>query len=142
MAPITGVLVDTSAWGRAQTKPQVALKLREWFKARTPYTCPVLDLEILYSARGTSEYLEWQKRRRATFVNIPLSKAVGDRALEVQSILATKGHLRATSLPDLLIAACAEQVGATILHYDQDYDHIADITGQSTAWIVPRGSVD
>lgn len=29
---------------------------------------------------------------------------------------------------------------AVVLHYDPDYERIAEITGQSHEWIVPRGS--
>ena len=30
----------------------------------------------------------------------------------------------------------------TVLHYDQDFDLIAECTGQPTEWIVPRGEID
>jgi predicted nucleic acid-binding protein len=43
--------------------------------------------------------------------------------------------------PDLIIAAVAERHGMGIVHYDEDYDRIAAITGQPTRWIAPRGSV-
>lgn len=42
---------------------------------------------------------------------------------------------------DLVIAATAELNGATVLHYDVDYDRIAAVTGQPTEWVVPKGSV-
>jgi hypothetical protein len=29
-----------------------------------------------------------------------------------------------------------------VLHYDTDFDLIAEATGQRTAWIVARGSID
>jgi hypothetical protein len=29
-----------------------------------------------------------------------------------------------------------------VVHYDGDFEHIATITGQVTAWIVPAGSID
>jgi predicted nucleic acid-binding protein len=44
-------------------------------------------------------------------------------------------------LPDLVIAATAELNGATVLHYDADYDRIADVTGQPTEWVAERGSL-
>ncbi|MEN8114006.1 MAG: hypothetical protein ABFS21_06425 [Actinomycetota bacterium] len=28
-----------------------------------------------------------------------------------------------------------------VLHYDHDFEAIAEVTGQSTEWIVPRGTV-
>ena len=64
-----------------------------------------------------------------------------NRSLEVQAPLAKTSHHRAVSLPDLLIAACAEAHGLTVLHYDADYDLIAKITKQPTRWAVARGSV-
>jgi predicted nucleic acid-binding protein len=63
------------------------------------------------------------------------------RALEVQGLLAERSQHRAVPLPDLLIAACAERAGLTVLHYDVDYDRIAALTGQPTQWVVPQGSV-
>jgi predicted nucleic acid-binding protein len=43
---------------------------------------------------------------------------------------------------NLLIAATAERHHATVLHYDGDFDMIAVITGQPTAWVVPAGAAD
>jgi len=28
-----------------------------------------------------------------------------------------------------------------VLHYDHDYDVIAEVTGQAMEWVVPRGSI-
>ena len=64
-----------------------------------------------------------------------------DRALAVHGSLAAKSQHRGFSLPDLIIAATAEVHGATVLHYDADYDRIAAVTGQGTEWVVPRGSL-
>jgi predicted nucleic acid-binding protein len=64
-----------------------------------------------------------------------------DRAMEVLLQLATKSQHRNFSWPDLIIAATAEQNGATVLHYDSDYDRIAAITGQPVEWVAPRGSL-
>ena len=52
-----------------------------------------------------------------------------------------RGQHRAVSIPDLLIAATAEIEGLTVLHYDADFDLIADITGQPCEWIVERGTI-
>ena len=48
---------------------------------------------------------------------------------------------RAVGVIDLLTAACAEHYGATVLHYDRDFDHVAAITGQPVRWVVPAGTV-
>jgi predicted nuclease of predicted toxin-antitoxin system len=42
---------------------------------------------------------------------------------------------------DLLIAAAAETADLVVLHYDHDFDLIADITGQQTERIVPAGTI-
>jgi predicted nucleic acid-binding protein len=64
-----------------------------------------------------------------------------DRALDVHHQLSAKSQHRQFSLPDLVIAATAELSGLTVLHYDEDYDRIAKVTGQPVEWIVPRGSL-
>jgi hypothetical protein len=45
-------------------------------------------------------------------------------------------------LLDLLVAACAESAGLTVLHDDADHDRIAEVTGPPTEWVVRRGAVD
>jgi predicted nucleic acid-binding protein len=64
-----------------------------------------------------------------------------DRALEVHRALARTSQHRHFRLPDLIIAATAELAGASVLHYDADYDRIATITGQSAEWVAERGSL-
>ncbi len=66
---------------------------------------------------------------------------VWDRALEVQRILSEQGRLRAVRFPDLLIAATAERHNLAVVHYDRDYDLIAEVTNQATEWVVRQGSV-
>ena len=56
--------------------------------------------------------------------------------------LADRGHHRAAPLPDLIIAAVAEDHGLSVLHYNADFELIAAVTGQSVQWVVPRGSAD
>ena len=51
------------------------------------------------------------------------------------------GRMRTVPLPDLLIAAVAEQHGVTVMQYDADDDRVAAVTGQSMQSVVPRGAV-
>lgn len=99
----------------------------------------MIDLEIGFSARGASEHSALLAQRRPLPL-LPIGQNTFDRALEIQSRLAESGHHR-VPLPDLIIAACAEESGAVVFHYDKDFDTIAEVTGQSTRWIVPRGSL-
>jgi predicted nucleic acid-binding protein len=103
-------------------------------------TCGIVDLEALYSASGPAVYVA----TAAALGEMP--KATVDeecvvRALEIQALLAEHSQHRGASVPDLLVAACAERAGLILLHYDSDYDRIAEVTGQPTRWVVPRGSV-
>jgi hypothetical protein len=50
-------------------------------------------------------------------------------------------HHRSVKIADLIIAAAAEAAGATVLHYDADFDRIAGVTGQAVQRIAPRGSL-
>lgn len=67
-----------------------------------------------------------------------LTPRIEDRALEVQTLLADRGHHRGPSIPDLLIAATAELSGLTVLHVDKDFDAIAALTGQKTERLTHR----
>jgi predicted nucleic acid-binding protein len=137
------VLVDTSVWTRIATRPEVTAAISARLAAGQKLcTCPLVDLELLHSARGPAEYDQWATTRAQAYPSLPLTPAAGERALQVQRQLAHLGLHRAAKLPDLLIAAIAETAGATVLHYDSDYDHINAVTGQPTEWIVTRGSID
>ena len=59
-----------------------------------------------------------------------LTPAIEERAVEVLTLLADRGQHRAPSIPDLIIAATAELAGLTILYLDQDFEVIAQVTGQ------------
>lgn len=103
-------------------------------------TCGVVDLEFLYSATSPKIYSATTVMLRG-MPRVGIDDECVSRALEVQALLAGRSQHRGVSLPDLLIAACAEQTGLTILHYDADYERIAAVTGQPAEWVVPRGSV-
>ena len=98
------------------------------------------DLELGHSARNATE---WDRIRVGleSLQAVDVRQTHVDRALEVQRTLAERG-LRGRPLPDPLIAAAAEECAATLVHYDRDFDLIADVTGQPTRWAVVAGSID
>jgi len=55
--------------------------------------------------------------------------------------LAGQGRRRSASVPDLLVAAIAERLGLTVLHYDADFDYIGALTGQPMECVVPKGTI-
>lgn len=133
-------LIDKSALARQQTQPEVRQALESLMAAGEIATCGVVDLEVLYSAISPASYDAAAQRLRDMH-RAPLDEACVERALEVQAMLAKRSQHRAVPLPDLLVAACAERAGLTVLHYDADFERIAKLTGQSARWVVPRGSV-
>lgn len=133
-------LVDKSVWARLVRDP-VRAALMPHVDRGLVGTCPIIDLEILYSARNGAEHSRF-RAQRAAFDYFPMTDEIALRAVEVQGLLAATAQHRSVSIPDLLVAATAERYSLTVLHYDGDYDRIAEITGQATTWIVPRGSAD
>ncbi len=133
-------LADKSALTRRETRLRVREIVEPLVLAGQIATCGIVDLELLFSATSPAVYAELASALRA-LPRIPVTEAIVDCALAVQALLAERSQHRAVPLPDLLVAACAESAGLTVLHYDADFDRIAELTGQPTQWIVPRGSV-
>jgi predicted nucleic acid-binding protein len=133
-------LADKSALARRQTQAQVREALDPLLLEGEVATCGIVDLEVLYSASSPGNYRTAAEALRG-MPRAPLDEVCVQRALQIQAKLAERSQHRAVPLPDLLVAACAERAGLTVLHYDVDYDRIAELTGQPAQWVVPRGSV-
>jgi predicted nucleic acid-binding protein len=105
-------------------------------------TCEMVRLELLHSARSAVEFAEIRSELEA-LPDCPIGEEQWDRALWVYERLSARGGAfhRSVKHPDLLIVAAAENSDATLLHYDEDYDRIAAITGQPTRWLAPKGSL-
>lgn len=133
-------LADKSALTRRETRPEVREILEPLLVAGDVATCGIVDLELLYSASSRATYRALSEALGG-MPRVAVSDECVKRALGVQAMLAERSQHRAVPLPDLLIAACAERAGLAVLHYDADFERIAELTGQTTQWVVPRGSV-
>jgi predicted nucleic acid-binding protein len=71
-----------------------------------------------------------------------MTPAVLDRVLEVVGLLTEAGLHRGAKPVDLVIAAAAEAARIVVLHYDEDFDRIAQVTGQRCEWVEARGTLD
>ena len=132
-------LVDTSVLkrlGRAEVR-SVLEPLAATGRLGRPSIC---DLEVGYSARNADE---WDRLVGAldAFAPVETTAAHVRRALQVQRLLAQRSQ-RGRKIPDLLIAAAAEELDVAVLHYDVDFDAIASVTGQQCQWVVPAGTVE
>jgi predicted nucleic acid-binding protein len=133
-------LIDKSALAR-WTKPGVKAVLTPLHERYLLAVCRPTEYEMVHSARDSAEATRISTWLHA-FDYLRADDGTFTRALEVQRHALNAGFHRALSLPDLLIAATAEQNRLTVLHYDGDFDMIASLTGQPTEWVVPPGTAD
>jgi predicted nucleic acid-binding protein len=136
-------LADTSAWVWTRAVGgELRVAFDEDLVEGRIATCDMVRLELLYSTRNAAEFTSLRRELEA-LPNCPVGVDEWRRALEVYEELAGQGglHHRSVSHQDLLIAGAAEAAGIPVLHYDEDYDRIASITGQDVRWLAPRGSL-
>ena len=132
-------LGDTSALARI-TQPEVASRLVPLLESGLVARCTPTDLEAGFSSTSPASHrVMW--RFRAAWPFVAMDQTVLSRAVEVQDALAEQSQQRGAKIADLLIAAAAEVAGLVVLHHDHDFDLIAGVTGQSTEWVVPAGTV-
>ena len=134
-------LLDKSALARAERTAVARDAFLALDDAGLVATCAVIDLEVGYSARTPAEYTSVLADRKDLYVDLPMTRAVTQRAKAVQQELAMRSQHRGPGVADLLIAACAELNDAIVVHYDRDFETIAAVTGQPVRWLVPPGSV-
>lgn len=140
MAAVASHLADTSALARL-SRPPVAAVLGPLIEAGLVATCGVIEFELGWATRSGDEFDMVRSDRKAGYEWLATHDEDWRRALDVQGVLWRSGHVRAVGFSDLLIAAVAEREQVTLLHYDSDYDLIAQVTRQSMQWVVPRGTV-
>jgi predicted nucleic acid-binding protein len=110
------VLIDKSAYVRGEAAVSEADEL---------CLCAVTRLELLYSARSASDY-ELLEDDLQQFRELRMDAETFAIALGGQRQLAARGQHR-LPIPDLLIASCAQQRGADVLHVDRHYDTLAEV---------------
>jgi predicted nucleic acid-binding protein len=133
-------LADTSALARVAHHAGVRDALAEPLSTGAIAHCDITHLEMGLTARNAQEHIALG----ALLTRLPQVRITGedyDRAWRVQGLLAEGGNHRGVAPPDLLVAACAERLGLTVIHCDADFDFIAEVTGQSTRWAVDRESL-
>ena len=133
-------VADTSVFARL-SKPAVAAAFAPLAAEGRIGVCAPVAFELGFSARNHEDYLALTERL-SSFSAVPVTDGDQQRALEIQEALSARRQHRALSLVDTLVAATAEVRELTVLHYDADFELVAEITSQAHEWIVERGTAD
>jgi predicted nucleic acid-binding protein len=110
------LLLDKSAYVRGGIEPTPDVEI---------CLCAVTRLELLYSARSKSDFQRLEQDL-AEFRDLRMDAETVGVALGAQRDLALKGQHR-VPIPDLLIASCAQQRGADVVHVDRHYEALARV---------------
>ncbi|MGH7868818.1 MAG: PIN domain-containing protein [Candidatus Dormibacteraceae bacterium] len=138
------LLLDNSAWVRLGSQSLAearALEIAETFRSGRLAVCLPFLLEAGYSARTAHDHAKIFER----LLSLPLihvDEEVEKSALDAQSQLARQGHHRLPPV-DLIIAALASRYRIGVLHYDSDFDLLAERTDLDfkSVWLAPRGEL-
>lgn len=139
------LLLDNSAWSRFW-RPRLAKEryrqIADWLREQKLGTCLPFLLEAGYSARSAADHAAIMGDLDL-LPHVEITANVERLALEAQQNLARVGHHRLRPA-DILIAACAHEAGAGVLHYDKDYDVLREHTRLRfrSEWLAPAGSLD
>ncbi len=133
-------LADTSAWTNIHKSPEVE---RRWEQLVIDDQIEITD-PVMIELLRTEQTFDGYQRLQAELEILrpaPIDRDITRRAVDIFEALAKRGKHRGISVTDLLVAAAAERYNCVVLHYDKDFDLIAEVTGQPTEWIAPRGSL-
>jgi hypothetical protein len=133
-------LADTSAYVAQARGSEARARFAGLLTEGRLAVCQMTALEYFNNAPDPGAYqVLWTALQGQRWMDVTATAM--NRALEVHRMLAELSQHRNFRLPDLIIAATAEEYGATVLHYDADYDRIAAVTGQPVEWVAARTSL-
>jgi predicted nucleic acid-binding protein len=134
-------IADKSVWARSEREP-----IRDVFSDALANaqiaTCALNMIELLYSTRSRAEFEQLEEELSALRY-IQTTDSICRAALGALRDLAahSDGYHRVPP-PDLLIAATAQEAAVGVLHYDRDYDRLAQVLAFESRWASPPGSLD
>lgn len=134
------LVVDTSAWSRAH-EPELREAWIEALLGDRIRLSPAVKLEILLSARDGDGFDALQNELDALRV-APLNNAVLRIAeLAMRALAHRSAGAHRIPIIDYLLAASAQEINATVLHYDADYDLLAEVMDFESSWLAPPGTL-
>jgi predicted nucleic acid-binding protein len=141
---VSRYLVDNSVLRRLPRSSAVQAAVSEILDAEDELCgCSLTLDEFAFSARSAFEHEEGSRRLRTSILHLLASSATDQIVIDIRTALWRAGKGHAAGVVDVAIAALAVSTNAAILHYDSDFDHIADVYPDLQAqWVVPRGTID
>jgi predicted nucleic acid-binding protein len=135
------LVIDTSAFARAHC-PEVREDWARASQADRLRISPIARLEILFGARS-GKIFDDLAEELSMLRGAPLTSTVIRAAEDAMRTLAhrTAGAQR-LPLVDYLLAAAAQHTGSAMLHYDHDFDTLAETMSFESVWLAPPGSID
>lgn len=138
------LLLDNSAWARllgGVVSDDRAQTIAEWMDRGELAVCLPFLLEAGYSARSAADR-QALMTRFGELPRVAIDSEVERISLQAQRELAEIGHHRLAPT-DVLIAACAHRAEAGVLHYDGDYDILAERTSLvfESEWLATPGAL-
>jgi predicted nucleic acid-binding protein len=122
-------IADTSAWWRVASLPsELGTLLQAAVIDDRLWVTPIVRMEILYSARSSSEYVALETELDALRI-VRNDRAVADAAMYALGELAERsdGYHRVPPTDALIAAAAAEHGGIAVLHRDAHFDRLAEV---------------
>jgi predicted nucleic acid-binding protein len=134
------VLIDASARSRYRS-PVAAARLSAFEATNTVATCPIVTLELLYSARSKHEFAQVELSESQTRP-IQLTRSIVQAAIGALRTLSEEsdGYHR-VKITDALIAATAQEAGADVVHYDRHFDRLSQVLRFNSIWLAPAGTL-
>ena len=134
------LLIDTSAFARAR-HPTIREQWRRAISADRLRIAPATQLEILLSARNGKIFDELAEEL-STLRSAPLTATIARAAQDAMRTFAQRSDgAQRIPIVDYLTAASAQETGSAVLHYDHDYDTLAEVMEFESVWLAPPGSM-
>jgi predicted nucleic acid-binding protein len=125
------LIADSSAWTALQRARKIGNVPPDWARAIEAdqlRSSPVVEIELLHSARNAAEFEEW-RLMLSILRPVPLTNPACNAAIHALWELSQKsdGYHR-VGLGDALIAASAQDAAVGVLHYNpKDFEKLAEV---------------
>ncbi len=134
-------LIDTSAASRILRPEPFAVWGEVLLQGRVSM-CESTMIEMLYSARSADDRKAMKTSMAELYAWRPMPESAWRDAEALQDVLTGAGVHRCAGIADLMAAVTARYHRLTVLHYDRDFETIAQHTELKTRWLAEPGSLD